>query len=448
MTNYRTPIIVIDDIREEGLQIANAIMDSGHSARFIQYDPVKIQEQKKAPLFGVRFVFMDIELVGGGTFGDGSSQFSAVERTILDLLSEFNGPYIMILWSKHTDHCDRLKAHLLERLPNHHHPIEFKSLSKDEYKDGANMANLLAEVTRHIESLGAIDCLLAWENNIHSASSSTLAALIEIAHEWQGDSLNLKIRDVLGKLARAEGEKNLSETNAVFHLYSALKNILHDKLTSYNYAGRPQLGDWGKVIMEGSTSTQQPQCASILHSMMHLDLSEDDSADAQEPGDVFAYPSIEDLPIPKLTAANIDDLFANIDKKIQLPTGTGATDVEKKTYRDLVKSKSSFVLMEISPPCDHAQNKAPWHKYIVGLRIPVDKIDSIGEYTKLIPAVQLPGDTSPFVIVFNARCTLSLPKSMASKLGKRMFRIRQDLCSAIMVWLAQQNSRLGHVSLS
>ena len=73
-------ILIVDDKEDDGIIIAKSIWDSGYAVRFIKYDPASFLAEGEQNLQGVRVIFMDIDLIGDGTFGSGSKNNSAVQQ--------------------------------------------------------------------------------------------------------------------------------------------------------------------------------------------------------------------------------------------------------------------------------------------------------------------------------------------------------------------------------
>src|SRR5471030_3107101 len=129
MNSNSLNILVVDDKREAGLQIVDALWEGGFSVQFEQYDPKRLIRLKKqgVSMRGVRVVFMDINLIGGAMGSDGQN-FAAIQTCLQTLLAHDNGPYLLITWSSHDDYADRLFVFLNERLPGEYRPISTKRL--------------------------------------------------------------------------------------------------------------------------------------------------------------------------------------------------------------------------------------------------------------------------------------------------------------------------------
>jgi hypothetical protein len=266
-------------------------------------------------------------------------------------------------------------------------------------------------------------------------------------------NINNRIRTVLYNLAKAEAGKNLNESNATQHLHSMLYQLLYDEINSMPFIKEDNSG---KIIFAGKATRPINQWRPKINTMLHLDYTKVDPNMEHVPGDVFEYPeNVEGLPIP-----HIEDIGKFIRGKFM----DFIDNEEKKRFKNEIKNSCRLLLIEITPPCDFAQNKFDWHRYIIAAIIP-EKLMSLSyimkrnrksreggkspDYRWNSPEFQNK-DNSSFRIIFNSRLILSVPREeeFKGKFGEHLFRIRQPLLSDMIGWFARQSSRQGHVSLS
>ena len=444
-------ILIIDDKEEEGTTIAKALWDSKYAVRYIKYDPKSFLDTGKEKLMGVRVVFMDIDLIGDGVFGSGSKNFSAIQQALEYCLDEKNGPYILITWSTFDAYANDLFRHLNDRITDNLKPVLYKRLNKEDYK-GEKRNKLSIKIEKYLKGLEATGCLIEWERNVQYATCETIFELMNIGVTSGLKSINKRITTVLYNLAKAEAGKNLNEGNATHHLHSMLSQLLYDEITNMPFIKNDTSG---KIIFAGKASRPINQWHPKINTMLHLDYTKMDPNIGHIPGDVFEYPeNVEGLPIP----------HEDIEKFIRGKFMDFKDNEEKKKFKSEIKKSCRLLLIEITPPCDFAQNKFDWNRYIVAALIP-EKLISLTYILKRkgksreegkspdfrwnSPEFQFNND-SPFRVVFNSRFILSVPckNNFQSKFGERLFRIRQPLLSDMIGWLARQSSRQGHVSLS
>ena len=288
-------ILIVDDKEDDGIIIAKSIWDSGYAVRFIKYDPASFLAEGEQNLQGVRVIFMDIDLIGDGTFGSGSKNFSAVQQALGYCLGKKNGPYVLITWSSYDDYAEELFKFLQKRMPSEKRPVLCKRLSKEDYR-GPGGAKLAGKINEFMGSLGSIRCLIEWEKGIQYAACETIQELINIAATLKGKELKDAIKNVLYNLAEAEGEQNLDKSNSAKHLYSLLSQILHDQAINH----LPEVEKaFGELICSGKEEQKKEKWLQKINSMLHLDFTETGPDAEHSPGDIYKYPKKgHGLPIP------------------------------------------------------------------------------------------------------------------------------------------------------
>ncbi|WP_419625104.1 hypothetical protein, partial [Thiolapillus sp.] len=110
-------ILIVDDKQEHGEAIVRKLWRLGYTSLFVHFDQAVLADGEYGPFQGVRLVFMDLDLIGEGRLGNGSSAYAAVETTIKTILDDNNGPWMLVTWTGHADHADKLLSHLKKRLP-------------------------------------------------------------------------------------------------------------------------------------------------------------------------------------------------------------------------------------------------------------------------------------------------------------------------------------------
>ncbi len=438
-------IIVVDDKEDEGLKITRMLWKAGLSARFIVYNEKDFIENGIQQSEGVRVVFMDVILIEANIPEDGPKIFSAVQGLLQKLISSENGPYVLITWSSYDKQAEALFSYLQERMPANQQPTNYKRLNKEEFM-GEKPSDLFAEVQNCIKDLGVISCLVEWESGVQTAVSGTIQSLGDIALELTRNTRDDAMKQILWTLAKAEAGKTLNENNAVIHLYTILSSLLSDRIMN---AGFPK----GNMCEQLDGSDECEKSGNAWHrginTMLHLDFP---SAPGLSPGNSYGYPeSRYDLLDPKLK----EDKFLRGHFMCYL------NDWSKAEKKELACA-CQLLLTDITPPCDHAQDKTAWRKYVVATKIPIEYLSSCyiynkelkqrnighlcGDYLWMTPEFEKEED-GLFAIVFNARFIISLPKAEL-KDQQPLFRIRQPLLSDMIGWLTRQSSRLGHIALS
>lgn len=108
-----------------------------------------------------------------------------------------------------------------------------------------------------------------------------------------------------------------------------------------------------------------------------------------------------------------------------------------------------FIELEVSPPCDVANDKWIKSRFLPGVLIPVtmQKYKS-GETKTFYEVVPIKIDDVEYQMKFDFRLFKSLEKSKAAAFGRPMFRIRHELYADIVSHLSAHISRLGITSIA
>jgi hypothetical protein len=165
------------------------------------------------------------------------------------------------------------------------------------------------------------------------------------------------------------------------------------------------------------------------------------------PGDVYPYP--EHSTRSKRPLPNVEHDKFLIENFVEADFAKGKADADEQKY-NLVKDWR-LVLVEVTPPCDHAQAKQVWHRYVVGAEMSEESsntrsaISSKAHYLMKLPAVRLTSEEKPQVLILNSRLVVSIPPKEAAKVKKRKYRLRGQLLGDVIGWLSRQQSRIGYV---
>jgi CheY-like chemotaxis protein len=442
MNSNALNILVVDDKREAGLQIVDALWEGGFSVQFEQYDPKRLMRLKKqaARMRGVRIVFMDINLIGGAMGSDGQN-FGAIQVCLQTLLAKDNGPYLLITWSSHDDYADRLFAFLNERLPIEYRPISTKRLSKTDFS-GKNKTKLPVAVKQILSNLGIAGCLIDWESLVREASSATLNTVSKLASDLP-DHVNHSNREqklgaVIRAFSEAEAADHLTNESAFPALSTVLIQVLNDEVTSIL---PKSLATHGVAIM-AMGKIQSPEWGSRVHRALHIEYGGIKRMHA--PGDVFAFPAYAKIKRGGLPKLKLDVFLAEQFFDLKKWQNMAQTD------KDPIINDSRLILAEITPPCDHATlKKLLWHRYVLGVELGPAAIKSLikADYLLRLPKF-VSMENKAFTLVLNSRATVTIPPDSANELGARLYRLRSQLFADVIRWVSAQQARLGYVTIS
>lgn len=450
----QTRILVVDDREDHGRAIAAALWRCGLPVLFVLYDEKTLLEANRPTHTGVRVVFMDINL-SGGNLGDSGTAFAQVQTAVGNLLAADNGPWALVTWSSHDDQAEALFAHLRQRLPESLRPVSLGRLNKERLMDSdladATLTELEHEITNRLGEIGPLVCLLGWEGHVHEAASSVIHLLGKTAEALATGASNATLAGslicLLKELAAAEGgQVAAGATDVAPYLYRVLSALLADRLDSTIPSAQCE----GLGACNQSPNVPQ-HWRRTINSMLHLDVM---VGPDPAPGAIYVPAHPWSVPGP-LTESDpqshgdgfIAQHFLNIHDSLD---GT-----------ELV-SDCRLVFLDVTPPCDHVNEKAPWRRHVLACRIPVDRLHLVcGKGTPLKPGKscnpkadsllltpEMADTDGGFVLLINANLWVTLPKQrVVAALGSPVARLRDHLMADVIGWLGRHVTRRGHVAL-
>lgn len=441
--NLATPnILVVDDKEDAGLKIVRALWEGGFAPRFIRYDGriLKKITREKSAMRGIRVVFMDINLISGAMGAD-AQNFSAIQHVLETVLSEDNGPYLLVTWSSHDDYADRLFQHLDNRLALNRRPIATKRLSKTDF-EGKNATRLPAEVKRILSEVGFAGCLIGWESLIRDAGIATVNRINKLAFSLPDEGYrdrNQKLGAIIRSFAEAEAADHINLDSAFPALASVLAHVLHDDAFSMT---KPLATHHGPSIMEMARTTDSGTRAKI-HQALHVEYGGLNNR-GPAPGDVFVYPVKNKTKRGGLPILDFSDFIP--EQFFELSKWSKLDEEAKKP----IIAATRIILVEITPPCDHANlKKLVWHRYVLGIesnQLAASYLKKKADYLHQLPSFSSPSGDE-LTIILNSRATASVPPAEANALGKRLYRLRAQMLSEIIRWVSGQQARLGYIQL-
>jgi len=428
-------ILVVDDMEQEGLDVARALWAIGLPVMFFHFTQARLEAHTNRAA-GVRLVFMDINLLGGA-FGDGGPAFAAVEQSLRTLLAENNGPYILATWSAHDDEAERLFAQLKERLPAVLVPVKSVRIEKEHFVGEANTAALQVRVQALLEDAGNAKVLIEWERILCRAAGDTVNEVLSLARAANAENPNAELGKVLRALAHAEASKHLTDQNAFRAAGTVLNQVLSDVVER-----APGLNDAAcNTLVFNAAPAGDLAWKYRLNRFLLVERTP--GAARHAPGDVFLYPSDQVQAEGIGHAVNRDQFitehFVQENKRNQLVEGAaGARKVDHW----------KLILIEISPPCDYSLDKVVWHRYAVGVELPLADRKLLESGLRRVDAFCMKDGTTPLQIAVDARLILTLPPDKIARLGERLYRVRERVATDLNGWIAAQHARQGYVSVN
>lgn len=437
-----TRVLLLDDEPKEALPVIKAFSKVGVPIAYFDgsQDCFPLEAEK---LRGVRLAILDIDL---GFGGNGRNLASTLAGTLSRIISQDNGPYGILIWTKHREHVDEVSTAIFnhQSTPN---PIFVVSLSKADFLKGfgknpgqgattAAIRNALREALR--KGSAPFECLQQWESLGFSASTNVIntiseltgvqeATLVDWQKAWKEEMLRLLL-----VIAKAGYGKHLDEKNVLRSVFLTLNPLQLDRMDSVVSSTVDTVTHHAKSIFNAQGVASLPRKAGV-NSMLLLAT---DDLEKFSPGNLYLFESTESHPSFMPT---VNELL----KGWPIP---GADQKLKENILTVSKA-AHLCAVEISPVCDHAQDKIGSSRLIAGIVLPWElpfKVKPLGQFLKLVGPLRLKKDSldGEYGLYLNSRYMISARLERIKKL-KPAFRVKSELLADIQTWGSYQGSRQG-----
>jgi hypothetical protein len=459
--------LVIDDKYDDGMLICTILVKNLTPCYFFQFDEKLLADriaQNPAKLNSIRIIFQDLALISAGE--PGRNDYEAAAATIESVISENNGPWLLVTWSTWagaesgfgTRKAEEMFNHLRENLKPTQAPYAYVSLdTKPQFTSHGTHSEVkkfdsiepahIDELTTHIleksNSFPATKSLLSWEAEVFRAISETISEITSFIKP--GDFFDADLGNILYEMALADIGKNVAPENMKKGIKEILSSILRDKIG----ATIDGLDNFNTVDPDRHVRLENWKAKTnrIIH------FEEIAIGSPLPPGSVIDISQHRHLlPSGDITAGEFGKFL-----RCNFLQFSRTENLQKET----VTSACTLVALDITPPCDHAQNKSPWNKYLVGIKIPKEHshfcnsinggdrtTKLLGEYLIKLPEMINKRDEH-YHFIFNSKLTFSLSNSFANEHLTTLVlgRLREQILSDINSWLIRQTTRPGIVEI-
>jgi hypothetical protein len=467
--------LVIDDKVEDGHPISEQLRNLFIPHLFFHADEkvlLDYLQSSKAKIENIRVIFQDINLTAGAS--PSTKDYDKAVSIIEALMEEQNGPWLLVTWSTWSAEGDdtygkELYEHLVKELTPSQRPYNFVSLDKSlftasQHGDVSSYSEMDCEtresfahkINASLLQSKAISTLLNWEKSIRQATSKTLADLHSLSTDG-GNSDELKLGKLLYELAKAEMGKSLNNENSLLALSNILNCQMFDRIQSQldvdiDITSYKDVHNWADV------KAWKKQVNKILHFSTQQGVT--------GPGTIYTYASY--LEGSTLCYSNNEGLATNIsiigedNIKATYIKMVEEADMEKEEHRpDLLEriNNATCIITDITPPCDHAQNKALWLKFCGGLFVNLNGLSNpkIRSFNKIFSTPEYLWNSCDFALeqselkhnrlIFNSRFifTCADDTSIKEKLTlATTTKMKEQITRDLIHWLGKQLTRPGY----
>jgi len=436
-------VVLLDDESSEAVPVIKAFAKMGVPVVFFDGKAAELPTKKKR-LRGVRLAILDMNL---GVTGSNETIASTLVQTFGRIIDDNNGPYGVLIWTNHPDLKDLVSRYIYEH-PNLPKPVFIVTLRKAAFKMAGGkgsprrfaVGKLSRELIRILAENSPLECMQVWEgacfraatnvtNSLAELSGSTATNLDEWRHAWRTEALKLLL-----VISKARAEEHHTRENCIPSIFLALNPLHSDRMDVLVEELQEDLSSHVDQIMAATGGAAVERKAKV-NSMLHL---ASDQLDTFSPGNLFVFgkrnrPSF----MPSLKDALQDCIEGNL--------------TQQPANLRLIMDQGLLCGLEVTPACDHAQNKMGLSRIVAGFAVPYEHVKKIkkGQFLKSLGPFYFPGkpfSAGTYVLFFNSRFVATAKPSLVKNLHASA-RIRPQLLADVQSWSSYQAARQGVMML-
>jgi len=236
LSKYNLKAVIFDDVEAEAKPLIDALNSERIPNIYINFkddtnDDIKIKN--------IRIVFADL-IVGEYQPGNDNNIVEPIRASILDNIDEQNGPFILVIWSKHNTLAETLKNRLKEINPKLNFIMVLldkndyfeKNTTTDEWKlqEGKTFQNIKDDINNQLNDLKHLPVFLEWEQDARNTISRVLNEFIEdISDEKKvKNTISSAIKLTLGKKTESSTEDKIRS------FYQTMNITLTDSIENHS----------------------------------------------------------------------------------------------------------------------------------------------------------------------------------------------------------------------
>ena len=326
-------VAIVDNKYNEVEDLMEALASEGVSAVYYK-GPKKFP---KVPLSGVRLLFLDLEL-DGLEGRPNKDKASTAARNFVTLISEGNGPVVIVLWTKHCDAdiINQFNGYLKSVAKN---PYFVVCMAKADCKDVSgnySASRIKRNLSQKLADANVIGLHTTWENSVFRGSvklSERIASIASTDEDWQS-----VISRVFFKLYKANSEQNVlgSLKEQFLSACSLYGNGLLNAINFDLARSRLSVGKKFSLRQTKLAEDREAKLNGLLNAFLYYDK---DRADPNVPGTVYAVRS------------------GGTDIKRGIAADFFVEESAQKVIRGKVAKDARLCKIVVTPSCDCAQKK-------------------------------------------------------------------------------------------
>lgn len=368
-------VVAIDDVEDHLQKIVWGLGKAGFCTIPFLFQDGRLESPPENPIQGIRVVFTDIHMVGGGPQNErlhATNIISSIRSAIAP------GPYVLIFWSQYPGDHEAISRLITERAleskifpPIGYGVVDKNEVFKVEPAEGGDefdperLRELILEQLRPHSTLAIA---ASWEDRASRAAARTTDRLYELVKAAQTpvDAWT----QLLAYLACQAIGKSGARSEPSRALDTALLPLLEDRLCQLGQHSGAAVGDFQPLLEKipengGITRPAEVSVAQLNTSYLIEELQPEAAHSASGRGVVTALGGNFVNSGPFIEAFGYE--------KYDLIRREFAT---RKSLADLDAARTRLLVVELGPECDHVQGKLSTQRYLLSLLVPVDLISA------------------------------------------------------------------------
>lgn len=439
MFKQQSKIIAVDNNPDHLTLLTDKFHKNGIGCLPILYDQLNPPLNKYS---NIRLAFFDINL---RDITNENEIYNDLANALNDYIDTDNGPFALIFWTQNRDIINNVINYIAERRPETPRPYLINFIDKDQFLTALD--DSLERALTDLLSSPTLELLLEFEDNSQNAASlaiNKIYKLIPIDDQWGSyEIFTDNFRKIFSKIAIGSYGFSHAKENPDRAIYAALLPLISDNLIN------SAENKWKSFLIELSQRDDENEIeyplgfeACKLNSTFHIDNIIDDRKDRR--GTVLLY---KHLPVYSNNQFDyIRNMYVECKRLFSMFIDFNQTHVDSNS-RELIRSNSKFVAIEISSACDSSQNKPRNHNYVLGLLVPYENIN-IFKFDKIADAVlykeipEISYNNVKYKLFIHLNHTLS-DFEINEKIGEPLFVFKKEIVDLIGNRYANHVSRIG-----
>ncbi|HWW05888.1 hypothetical protein [Collimonas sp.] len=375
MISHACPIIVLDDVRKELLEVAHGLGVCGLPVMSHLVNEGTLERVPSRPYTGIRLLVTDLHLLGP-TQTKKEQYIGALISFTKQLVSP--STYLVVFWSNYAEEAAEAWAYLSTRIDPALKPFGYEVLPKDIASAAANgdveaIKNIQSAIDAIIKKYPQLQAVMEWEASVSRSAAETTNELVRTITQGGATFENQDhVKKVMARMAQEALGYPHAPASPTKGIVQALLPIAQDCLE--REASNGYLDAFLEIPNAEKIGLPNNDLVPLLN-------------------DFFIHSANSDVsPLDRGAVIRLSEVYLN-DKEAGLSRDVGPTDVAgdwretvcrefahswnatTKENQDVIKKAldgKNIYAVELSADCDYAQNKPRAQRFLFALFVSSD----------------------------------------------------------------------------